>query len=98
MSVQFKTVVVAVTGTATYHGTADFSSDVDSAEVALRGLNLTKYKDNSLWHYRGPTIIRITNINIKGKEVRFSFEFNFSENSNYEMIGDITFLVIANTK
>lgn len=81
-----------------YQGTALFSQPITSAEVALRGLNLTGYTDGSLWHYRGVTQVQITSVSVIGTAVKFTFAFNFSEGSDYQMLGNIDFLVIANTQ
>ena len=95
MSILFKTALVQVQGTGTYNTTIHFDADIANAEVALRGLGLRKYEDGTNFHYRGPTIIRVTRIEVVKNSVMFSFDFNFSENSKYEMVGDVEFLVIA---
>lgn len=95
MSVLFKTALVQVRGTGTYDATLHFDSGIASAEVALRGLGLTKYKDGTDFHYRGPTIIRITKVEVVRNTVTFSFDFNFSQSPSDEMVGDVEFLVIA---
>jgi hypothetical protein len=95
MSILFKTALVQVKGTGNYDATLHFDSDIANAEVALRGLGLTKYKDGTDFHYRGPTIIRVTKVEAVRNIVTFSFDFNFSQSPSDEMVGDIEFLVIA---
>lgn len=94
--VLFQAVQVPVTGTNTYSGLALFKGQVTSAEVCLRGLNLQHYADGSAWHYRGATVVQITTISVGGDDVQFTFNFNFSEGTDYQMVGSIDFLVIAN--
>jgi hypothetical protein len=97
--VLFQATRVEVKGTDDdYQGTALFSQPIANAEVALRGLNLTGYTDGSLWHFRGVTQVQITSVSVVGTAVKFTFAFNFSEGSDYQMLGDIDFLVIANTQ
>jgi hypothetical protein len=91
----FQTVQVPVTGIGTYSGLALFKGQVANAEACLRGLNLTGYSDGSSWHYRGATVVQITNVSVGGDDVKFTFSFNFSEGTNYQMVGSIDFLVIA---
>src|ERR1700712_2275862 len=91
----FQAVQVPVTGTGDYSGLALFKGQVTSAEVCLRGLNLQRYADGSAWHYRGATVVQIAKVSIGGDDVQFTFNFNFSEGADYQMVGSIDFLVIA---
>jgi hypothetical protein len=68
------------------------------AQVCLRGLNLTGYTDGSPWHYRGATVVQIETISVGVDHVQFTFGFNFSEGNDYQMMGSVEFLVIANTQ
>jgi len=95
--VLFQAVSVPVNGTGTYSGLALFQESIGTAEVCLRGLNLQNYTDGSLWHYRGVTEVQIASVSVGTEEVQFSFNFNFSEGSSYQMAGSIDFLVIANS-
>ncbi len=96
--VLFQTVSVPVNGIGTFSGLALFQEPITTAEVCLRGLNLPIYTDGSLWHYRGATEVQITSVTVGAEEVKFSFNFNFSEGSSYQMTGSIDFLVIANSR
>ncbi|HEY0735875.1 MAG TPA: hypothetical protein VGD69_13265 [Herpetosiphonaceae bacterium] len=98
MNVVFGSTSVAVKGSGTYTGSVPFSSPVATAEVALRGLNLDNYTDGTLYHYRGPTIVNVNDVNISGSTVSFTFAFNFSQNVQFEMDGSINFLVVATTE
>lgn len=96
--IQFQTVQVGVTGTGVYQGMATFDGPIHSADIALRGLNLPTYTNGSAYHYRGPTTVDITSVNVhRAGEVQFTFTFNFSENPDYQMTGTIDFLAIADT-
>ena len=97
--IQFQDVQVQVaSGSGSYQGTAMFGTKVNSAQVALRGVNLPGYRSGGPWHYRGPTVVEITNVNILGTGLTFTFNYNFSENPDYVMTGGIDFLVIADTE
>jgi hypothetical protein len=93
--VLFQAVQVSVTGTGNYSGLALFKGQVTSAEVCLRGINLQRYADKSLWHYRGATVVQITNVSVGVDDVQFKFDFDFSEGTDFQMVGTIDFLVIA---
>jgi hypothetical protein len=94
----FQTVSVNVDHADSYNGQVKFPQDVTDAQVTLRGLNLPGYSNGDKWHYRGPTIIQITDVSFGGPLVTFNFSYNFSESSSYQMSGSIDFLVIANPK
>lgn len=94
--VLFQSVQVPVKGTDNYEGAVFFDQPIVTADVALRGIGLTGYEDGSEYHFRGPTIVEISNVSVVGTGVKFKFKFDFSENPSYQMVGNIDFLVIAN--
>lgn len=94
--ISFLDVQVSVgSGSGSYQGTAMFPKQIKSGQVALRGLNLPTYRSGGQWHYRGPTIVEITSVNVVGTGLTFTFNYNFSENQDYQMTGTIDFLAIA---
>jgi hypothetical protein len=96
--VSFQSVEVSVNGSGTYSGLAVFRGQITSADVCLRGLNLTHYTETSLFHYRGPTIVQINSVVVGNDDVQFTFKFDFSQDIHYQMVGSINFLVIAETE
>ena len=100
MATIFKTVTRTVEKKGTYNVVQAFNQRIENASVALQSISLTN--TDSKGHYRGPTKIEVSNISIEGgKEVRFQFYFDFSQNDDddwWQMKGTISFLIIAVTE
>jgi hypothetical protein len=92
MAIEFKTIT---TNTNDLKVSTSFEKNVLSADVALKGFDLTYGNDD---HGMKISRLEIQNVTFNGNEVSYEYDFCFCDDWNHNMGGNVTALIIAVTE